>query len=124
MRPLPATPYEYAEWKKASVNIDNYIKIAGHYYSVPHALVKRELDVSVTAATVECLHQGNRVVSHARSMKRGAQTTVAEHILKAHQKHHEWSPGRFLNWALAIGPATRDIVQWQLTHKPHPGYGS
>src|SRR5713226_1670024 len=56
-------------------------------------------------------------------MKRGAHTTVTEHMPKAHQKHLEWSPGRFLNWALAIGPATRDIVQWQLTHRPHPEMG-
>ena len=123
LRPLPATPYEYAEWKKARVNIDYHIEVAGHYYSVPHALVKRELDVRITQATVECLHQGKRVASHARSQRKGAHSTMAEHMPKAHQKHLEWSPGRFLNWALAIGPATRDIVRWQLTHRPHPEMG-
>ena len=123
LKPLPATPYEYAQWKKARVNIDYHIEIAGHYYSVPHALVKRELDVRITTTVIECLHQGKRVASHARRQQRGAHTTVAEHMPKAHQKHLDWSPGRFLNWALAIGPATRDIVHWQLTHKPHPEMG-
>jgi hypothetical protein len=28
-----------------------------------------------------------------------------------------------LNWALTIGPATRDVVQWQLEHRPHPEQG-
>jgi len=123
LKPLPATAYEYAEWKKARVNIDYHIEVAGHYYSVPHALVKRELDVRITAATVECLHQGKRVASHPRRHRKGAHSTVTEHMPKAHQKHLEWSPGRFLNWALTIGPATRDIVHWQLTHKPHPEMG-
>ena len=123
LKPLPATPYEYAEWKKARVNIDYHIEVAGHYYSVPHALVKRELDVRITATTVECLHQGKRVASHPRRHRKGAHSTVAEHMPKAHRKHLEWSPGRFLNWALAVGPATRDIVQWQLTHRPHPEMG-
>jgi transposase len=123
LKPLPATPYAYAEWKKARVNIDYHIEIAGHYYSVPHALVKRELDVRITQTTVECLHQGKRVASHPRSHRKGAHSTVTEHMPKAHQKHLEWSPGRFLNWALAIGPSTRNIVQWQLTHRPHPEMG-
>jgi len=123
LKPLPATPYEYAEWKKARVNIDYHVEIAGHYYSVPHALVKRELDVRITATAVECLHHGHRVANHPRSHRKGAHSTVAGHMPKAHQKHLDWSPGRFLNWALAIGPATRDIVHWQLTHKPHPEMG-
>ncbi len=123
LKPLPATPYEYAEWKKARVSIDYHIEIDRHYYSVPHALVRRELDVRITATTIECLRQGKRVASHARSLKQGAHTTVAEHMPKAHRKHLEWTPGRFLNWALAIGPATRDLVNWQLTRKPHPEMG-
>jgi len=123
LKPLPATPYEYAEWKKARVNIDYHIEVAGHYYSVPHALVKRELDVRITNTTVECLHQGKRVASHPRRHRKGAHSTVTAHMPKAHQKHLEWSPGRFLSWALAIGPSTRDIVQWQLTYKPHPEMG-
>jgi transposase len=123
LKPLPATAYVYAEWKKARVSIDYHIEIDRHYYSVPHALVKRELDVRLTQTTVECLHQGKRVASHARSRKRGAHTTVADHMPKSHRKHLDWTPGRFLNWALTIGPATRDLVRWQLTHKPHPEMG-
>ena len=36
LRPLPATPYEYAEWKLVRVNIDYHVEIEGHYYSVPY----------------------------------------------------------------------------------------
>src|SRR5205823_85666 len=39
LRPLPAPPYEYAEWKLARVNIDYHVEVEGHYYSVPYALV-------------------------------------------------------------------------------------
>jgi transposase len=35
LRPLPAQPYEYAEWKHARVNIDYHVEVEGHYYSVP-----------------------------------------------------------------------------------------
>ena len=41
----------------------------------------------------------------------------------SHRRHLEWTPGRLLNWALAIGPATRDVVKWQLENRPHPEQG-
>ena len=123
LRALPARRYEYAEWKQARVNIDYHIEYAGHYYSVPHALVGKVVELRVSARMVECLHGNQRVASHARDHRRGAHTTVAEHMPKAHQAHLQWTPGKLLNWGLSIGPATRDIVQHQLTSKPHPEMG-
>lgn len=35
LQPLPLTPYEYAEWKKATVHIDYQVEVDHHYYSVP-----------------------------------------------------------------------------------------
>ena len=123
LRPLPMLRYEYAEWKQARVNIDYHVEHAGHFYSVPHALVGKVVDLRVTARTVECLYGNQRVASHARDARRGHHTAVAEHMPKAHQAHLQWTPDKLLNWALSIGPATRDIVQHQLTNKPHPEMG-
>ena len=52
LRPLPAERYVFAQWKKARVNIDYHVEVDRHYYSVPHALVGRQLDVRLTATTV------------------------------------------------------------------------
>ena len=41
----------------------------------------------------------------------------------AHRKHQQWTPGRFLNWAQAIGPATREVIRAQLEGRPHPEHG-
>lgn len=123
LRPLPTQPFVYAEWKKARVHIDYHVEVAGHYYSVPHTLLRRELDVRLTATTVECLFQGERVAVHPRSARAGAHTTDPAHMPKSHRAHLEWTPGRFLNWALEIGPQTRDLVQHLLTNRPHPEMG-
>ena len=40
LRPLPATPYVYAEWRKARPGIDYHIEIDKRLYSVPHALAR------------------------------------------------------------------------------------
>lgn len=123
LRPLPERAYEYAEWKKARVHLDYHVEVAGHYYSVPHALVRREVEVRLTATTVEFFHHGKRIAAHARSARRGAHSTQADHMPKAHRAHLEWTPGRFLTWAAEVGPETRDLVRHLLERKPHPEMG-
>ncbi len=122
LRPLPATPYVYAEWCKARPGIDYHIEIDKRLYSVPHALVGVKLDVRVTDTSVEVMHKGQRVALHSRHGK-SRFVTLTEHMPKSHQAHQNWSPGRFLNWAKDIGPATLDVVQGQLKDRPHPEHG-
>ena len=47
--PLPPTPYEYADWKNATVNIDYHLEVEHHYYSVPYGLLGEKLSVRLTA---------------------------------------------------------------------------
>src|SRR5690606_3915627 len=99
LRPLPEQPYVYAEWKKARVHIDYHVEVDGHYYSVPYQLVKKQLEVRLTARTVECFHANQRVASHLRSMHKGRHSTQAEHMPKSHREHAEWTPQRLIRWA-------------------------
>jgi transposase len=123
LKPLPAEPFAYSEWKTARLNIDYHAEIDHHYYSAPHALVHEQLDARLTAVTVELFHRGERVASHVRSYKRGGHTTVAEHMPKAHQKHMEWTPSRILHWAGSVGPKTRELAQAILAERRHPEQG-
>ena len=123
MRPLPAHRYEFAEWKTAKVNVDYHVDVDGHYYSVPHSLVRRPVEVRFTATTVECFFKGKRVAAHIRSYLRARHTTLPMHMPESHRRHLEWTPARLLNWAQSIGPGTRTVVQWQLENRPHPEQG-
>jgi transposase len=123
LQPLPALGYEYSEWKRARVGIDYHIEIERHFYSVPAAFVRREVEVRLTARTIECFANGKRIALHARSHLPGAHSTQAEHLPKAHRAHLEWTPGRFLTWAHEIGEATRDLVKHLLWTRPHPEMG-
>ena len=123
LQPLPAAAYEYSEWKKARVSIDYHIEIERHFYSVPAAFVKRQIEVRLTARAVECFFAGKRIAVHARSRLVGSHSTQAEHLPKAHRAHLEWTPGRFLNWANEIGEATRELVKHLLWTRPHPEMG-
>jgi transposase len=123
LQPLPATPYQYAEWKKVRVNIDYHVAIDKHYYSVPYQLVKQQLEARITTNTVELLHKGKRVASHRRSYQPGRHTTVNAHMPKAHREYAEWTPQRLVRWARETGPATAKLVEVILTSRPHPQHG-
>ena len=123
LKPLPDTPYEYREIKKARVHLDYHVEYDGHYYSVPYQLVKQEVMVHAGVTLLDILHHGKRVAQHARSYIQGGHTTDSQHMARAHLKHLEWSPQRFIAWAEKIGPGTCTVVRHQLESRRHPEHG-
>jgi transposase len=123
LRPLPAQPYVYAEWKQARVNIDYHVEVEGHYYSVPYGLVKQQLDVRLSAHVVELFYKGKRVASHQRSPHKGRHSTVTAHMPTAHRHYAEWTPQRLIHWAAHSGPATARVVETILASRAHPQQG-
>jgi len=123
LKPLPAEPYRYAEWKRARVAPDYHIEIAGHYYSVPSRLIREVVEARITTTTVEIFHRGNRVASHAFSAVRNRHTTIAEHMPSAHRRYAEWTPARLMSEAEKIGSATLALFDAIMQAKPHPEQG-
>ena len=123
LRPLPAARMPIARFKRARVNIAYHVELDGHYYSVPHRLVGTEVELRVTATTVEVLASSARVAVHAYSAIKGAHTTLAEHMPASHRAHREWSPAKLIAWGERIGVATAAVVRWQMEHRPHPEQG-
>ena len=121
--PLPSRQYECAEWRKAVVNIDYHVQVDWHFYSVPHRLVNRNVEVRLAVRTVEIFYRGKRVAAHRRSKARGGFTTDPSHRPKSHQRHLEWSPGRLISWAGTIGSNCARAVERILETKPHPEQG-
>jgi len=123
LKPLPPHRYEYAEWRKAKVNIDYHVEVDHNYYSVPYRLVHQSVDIRLTSTTVEILEGGNRVASHPRATSKGGYITQVQHRPASHQKHLEWTPSRIIGWSEASGPKTAKLVQAVLDARPHPEQG-
>ena len=121
--PLPATRYEFGEWKKTRVSIDYHVEFDRHFYSVPYALAHQEVEVRATAGTIEVLHGGVRAASHARSYEAGRATSRTEHMPKAHQKYLGRTPSSLIEDALLIGPLTGQLVEAVLAARKHPEMG-
>ena len=67
LKPLPATRYELAAWKVATVGIDYHVELEHHYYSVPYRYAREKVDVRFTATSVEVFKDRERIASHPRS---------------------------------------------------------
>ncbi len=108
---LPATPYELAEWKSATVQFNYHISVNGMLYSVPYEFIKRKVEVRITDKVVEIFYNNNRIASHRRLYgRKGQYSTVTEHMPTDHQKFLEWNGDRFRSWAERIGTNTYNVV--------------
>ena len=119
LRPLPRLGYEYATWKKAKVHLDYHVELERRYYSVPHALVGKTVDLRIAARTVEVFHHGQRVAAHLKGTYKSQFTTEPAHRPPAHHAMIELNHERLLRRAEAIGEATAAVIRAQADRRKH-----
>jgi transposase len=123
LKPLPAEPFVFSEWKKATVNIDHHIEIDRHYYSVPFELRRAHVEARIRGATVEIFHNSKRVAIHARSSVAGTFSTLPEHRPPNHRFYLDWTPERMIAWAGKIGPSAAEVAGHILRSRQYPEQG-
>lgn len=124
LRPLPASAYEFATWRRAKVNIDYHIEVRAdrHYYSVPYRLVGDTVEVRISQRSIEIFSNHRRVASHVRHYTPGFSTDPA-HMPESHRRHAEWTPGRIVAFPERTGPAVAKLAAEILAERPHPEQG-
>ncbi len=111
MLPLPASPYELAQWSKAKVQPNCHIAFQRKFYSVPFEYLGEQVDVRATQSAVEVFYHHQRIASHKRLWGRTDYATIQEHMPPDKTFFVDWNRDRFLSWADTIGPATRQVVE-------------
>ena len=123
LKSLPAEPYVFSEWRVCRVGIDYHVDAGSHYYSVPYRFARAEVDVRMTARTVEIFLKGERIAAHLRISGNRKHTTIPEHMPSSHRRYAGWTIDRIRQDARAIGPATAALCEQILEHRPHPEQG-
>jgi transposase len=123
LAPLPATAFEYAEWKSAKVHPDYHVEVDKAFYSVPHRLIGRQVEVRLTSRIVEIFHDHQRVASHRRTSQRAGHVTVNEHMPKTHQHYANTTPASLIKQAAKVGGNTAILVERLMRNRPHPQQG-
>lgn len=120
LKPLPATSYQYATWKKAKINIDYHFVFEDCYYSVPYQHIGKKVEIRATNKSVECFNDNQRIATHHRCHKKYSFITIAEHMPKNHQEHAKFSPERLQNWASKIGMHTLTFINNMMASRAFP----
>jgi transposase len=120
LKPLPATRYEYAEWRLARVAPDYHVEFDYVPYSVPHALLHEQVEMRITSRIIEIFHRGKRVAIHERRYGSRRAVTKPDHMPSTHRFVGEWSPARFQRWARSFGPNTEGLIIAVLASRKHP----
>ncbi|WP_198947748.1 IS21 family transposase [Haematobacter missouriensis] len=120
---LPTEDYEFAEWRFARVATDYHVEFKDFFYSVPHGLIRQEVDIRATTRTIEIFHRGQRIAVHQRRYSGRRYGTNPDHMPSSHRRYAEWTPERFRRWAATIGPQTEGLVIAILASRPHPEQG-
>jgi len=123
LKPLPAEPYVYAEWRRRRAGLDYHVEIERHYYSVPYRFAREAIEARITAATIELFHKGERIAAHMRGSGNGRHTTIPEHMPSSHRRFADWTVERIARDATAIGPCTALLCEKILVERRHPEQG-
>jgi len=116
LMPLPSRPYEFAEWKMATVQYNYHVSHDFQNYSVPYEYIKQRVDLRITRSCVEIFYGGQRICSHPRLRGRqGQYSTTEEHMPLNHQRFIRWNGERFRSWAKKIGKNTLAVTEYLLT---------
>ncbi len=120
---LPSEPFEYAEWKSAKVHPDYHVEVDKTFYSVPHRLIGRKVEVRLTYRVVEVFCDHTRVASHIRRSQGCGHVTVNEHMPKSHQRYADRTPASLITIAARIGVNAAVLVERMMRERPHPEQG-
>ena len=120
---LPTVPFEYAEWKSAKVHPDYHVEVDKTFYSVPHRLIGRTVEVRLTHRVVEIFHDHQRIASHVRRSQRSGHVTVNAHMPKSHQRYANTTPANLIGRAARIGPNAAILVERMMRERSHPEQG-
>ena len=123
LTPLPSDRFIHGDWSKAQVKLDYHVNVDHHDYSVPYQRATDEVDIRLSAATVEVFYKNKRCASHVRSFEYGGTTTDPAHMPTSHRKYAEESDAGFEDWATEFGPHTLALVRAILIERPHPEHG-
>lgn len=118
LRPLPASRYEFARWKRGKLGIDYHVEFESRFYSAPYRLARQEVEVRATSQVVEIYHKGARVASHVREYGKRRFITNPEHMPASHRAHLEWTPSRLVRWG-----AVAELAETMMRTRPHPEHG-
>ena len=119
LKSLPQDPYKVAVYHRATLSRDCHLVFDQNYYSAPHHLRGKELDIWATAKTVEIFCDSERVALHGRAKTTRKFVTDTNHYPPAQMAFAEEDVQKIIARAVAVGPETEKLIK-SLLEGPQP----
>lgn len=118
LQPLPATPLVMGERAyDVRVGRDYLVEWDRYHYSVPYQYAHQLVDLRLAGSVLEVFFQRERIASHVRSGRPGAQTILPEHMPPHHRHQQDSSADALLAWAESVGPSTHEYARRNLAER-------
>jgi transposase len=124
LRPLPEERFTISEVKLDARVAPNYHVVFGeHYYSVPHHLARKCVDIYLAGYIVEIYHEHVHICRHRKAPADHAYSTIDSHMPANHRFVRGWSSEWFISKAEQIGQSTAALACAIMKRHRHPQQG-
>jgi hypothetical protein len=113
LKPLPNNDFVLATWSTGKVGVDCHVKVGKALYSVPWRLLGQQVHARAAGNTVQIVHQGTVVATHAQLPK--GRATDYDHYPPEKIAFHMRTPTWCRRQAEKIGPATTAVIDELMT---------
>jgi hypothetical protein len=107
---LPLERFDLLEWKTATVHRDSHVVFDKALYSVPWPLIGQEVELRVTARTVQVYHADEPIWLHDR-VASGRRSTVESHLPDRRAPLRHRSRVYWEEKAVQLGAPVAELVQ-------------
>lgn len=111
LQALPDVPPLPSTWAAVTVHRDAHVQFESAFYSVPFALIGQPLWLKATPATVQCFREHTLVATHPRLAKKGARSTVNDHLPPEAIAWSMSDPQWCLRRSEQIGPSCHALIR-------------
>lgn len=119
LKDLPEEPYKVATYHRTTLSRDCHLVFDNNFYSAPHWLRGKELDIWATATTVEIFNDAVRVAFHSRGKSNSKFITDTNHYPPQQQAYAEEDIQTIIYRASRVGTETEKLIR-ELLEGPHP----
>lgn len=117
LRPLPNSRWEPTVWSQSEVRREWRIMHENAYYSVPHYLIGKTVQVCSTSSSVRIFYEYNEVAFHEKATEKWAYKRKTEHAPALKEEVLQCTREGLLLQAEKIGPSTHQFACAILSHE-------
>ena len=112
LKTLPDQKYEPADFKTVRLHPDCHVQVGSNFYSAPHHLRGKKLQVKITEKLIQIFDEAKQVASHPReTQKIGKRIADTVHFPENAKAYREGTPQSILQQSRFVHPKLHELLE-------------